>query len=163
MQLVARTLRDSSLDGTVLELELTESIVMENGASTLGVLQALKRLGVQLAIDDFGTGYSSLAYLQRFPLDTLKIDRSFTQRLDGNNEDSAIVRAIVSLAHTLNLQVTGEGIETAEQFCHLRRLGCEYGQGYYFAKPQPGNAVTALLAAPAPALHNGTPSIAASA
>ncbi len=162
VQLVARTLRDSSLDGTVLELELTESIVMENGASTLGVLQALKRLGVQLAIDDFGTGYSSLAYLQRFPLDTLKIDRSFTQRLDGNNEDSAIVRAIVSLAHTLNLQVTGEGIETAEQFCHLRRLGCEYGQGYYFAKPQPGNAVTALLAAPAPALHNGTPSIAAS-
>jgi len=135
--LVARTLRDSSLDGTVLELELTGSIVK--------------------------TALPRWACSKRFLIDTLGIDRSFTQRLNGNNNDSAIVRAIVSLAHTLNMQVTGEGIETADQLCHLRTLGCQYEQGYYFATSQPCDAVTALLAAPAPALHNGTPTIVTSA
>jgi EAL domain-containing protein (putative c-di-GMP-specific phosphodiesterase class I) len=136
-----------------LELELTESIVMENGAATHDVLHALKTLGVHLAIDDFGTGYSSLSYLKRLPVDVLQVDKSFVDGLGSDTEDTAIVRAIVSLAHTLNLDVTGEGIETAAQCHDLEVLGCNHGQDYYFAKPQPGDAITALLAAAAPAHH----------
>jgi EAL domain-containing protein (putative c-di-GMP-specific phosphodiesterase class I) len=109
---------------------MTESIVMENGAATHDVLHALKTLGVHLAIDDFGTGYSSLSYLKRLPVDVLKVDKSFVDGLGADTEDTAIVRAIVSLAHTLNLDVTGEGIETAAQCHDLEALGCNHGQGY---------------------------------
>lgn len=142
---IARTLDETGFDPHLLALEITESIVMENGESTLQVLRELKGLGIQLAIDDFGTGYSSLAYLKRFPITTLKIDRSFVDRLDQDPEDTAIVRAIVTLAQALNLVVIGEGIETHQQSTHLRSLGCWRGQGYHFAKPMPADAIADLL------------------
>ncbi|HEX7214148.1 MAG TPA: EAL domain-containing protein, partial [Methylomirabilota bacterium] len=117
---IAAVLRDTRLDPSTLRLEITETVVMHDAPATLAKLEALKALGVQLAIDDFGTGYSSLGYLKRFPVDTLKIDRSFVKGIGGNVEDSAIVRAVITVAKSLNLSVTAEGIETAEQLEHLR-------------------------------------------
>ena len=139
--------RDIGLDPRHLKLEITESIVMRNAESAIASLRALKALGIQLAIDDFGTGYSSLAYLKRFPVDTLKIDRSFVDGLGSDPQDTAIVRSVVALAKSLNLSVTGEGIETATQQAHLRGLGCERGQGYLFARPMPADDCTAMLRA----------------
>jgi EAL domain-containing protein (putative c-di-GMP-specific phosphodiesterase class I) len=104
-------------------------------------LASLAALGIHLAIDDFGTGYSSLAYLSRLPIDTLKIDRSFVSRLGLEPESDAVVRTIVALAHTLNLSVTAEGIERPEQAARLRSLGCQYGQGFLFARPAPADKV----------------------
>jgi EAL domain-containing protein (putative c-di-GMP-specific phosphodiesterase class I) len=106
----------------------------------------LKDLGIDLAIDDFGTGYSSLSYLKQFPVDTLKIDRAFVDGLGNDPHDTAIVEAVIALAKALNLTVTGEGIETAEQRSRLRLLGCDRGQGYYFSMPLPTEAVSKLLA-----------------
>lgn len=150
---IANVLAETGLDPHALELEITESIVMENGESTLGVLRQLKALGIQLAIDDFGTGYSSLAYLKRFPIDTLKIDRSFVDKLGQEPEDTAIVQAITTLAQTLNQVVTGEGVETLEQLLHLRNLGCDRGQGYYFAKPLSASGMAALFHTAQPREH----------
>jgi len=147
---IAAVLRDTRLDPSTLRLEITETVVMHDAPATLAKLEALKAIGVQLAIDDFGTGYSSLGYLKRFPVDTLKIDRSFVKGIGGNVEDSAIVRAVITVAKSLNLSVTAEGIETAEQLEHLRALGCDHGQGYYFAKPMASDRVPALLMATAP-------------
>jgi len=147
---IAAVLRDTRLDPGALRLEITETVVMHDAPTTLAKLEALKALGIQLAIDDFGTGYSSLGYLKRFPVDTLKIDRSFVKGIGGNVEDSAIVRAVITVAKSLNLSVTAEGIETAEQLEHLRALGCDHGQGYYFAKPMASDRVPALLIATAP-------------
>ncbi|MGI8551045.1 MAG: EAL domain-containing protein [Dehalococcoidia bacterium] len=113
---------------------------------TIQTLRKLKALGVLLAIDDFGTGYSSLSYLQRFPLDTLKVDQSFTQRLEYDTGAVAIVEAIKALARALRLDVTVEGIETAEQLALVRALHCDRGQGYYFARPLAGETMTELLA-----------------
>ncbi|HEY7041800.1 MAG TPA: EAL domain-containing protein [Methylomirabilota bacterium] len=143
-------LRDTRLDPSTLRLEITETVVMHDAPATLAKLEALKALGVQLAIDDFGTGYSSLGYLKRFPVDTLKIDRSFVKGIGGNVEDSAIVRAVITVAKSLNLSVTAEGIETAEQLEHLRTLGCDHGQGYFFAKPLTSDRVPALLLSTSP-------------
>jgi EAL domain-containing protein (putative c-di-GMP-specific phosphodiesterase class I) len=112
----------------------------------LSRLRQLKDLGISIAIDDFGTGYSSLSYLKRLPVDTLKIDRSFVDGLGLDPQDSAIVRSVVSLAKTLQLSVTGEGVETAAQESELRALGCDRGQGYLFARPQSAEAVEPLLA-----------------
>ncbi|MCL5025543.1 MAG: EAL domain-containing protein [Chloroflexi bacterium] len=145
---IARASRDAGLDPRYLKLEITESILMEAGESTLSILKELKQLGVRLAIDDFGKGYSSLSYLKGFPIDALKIDRSFIQKLGKDPEDMAIVRAIITLARTLHLEVTAEGVETYEQFRCLQDAGCEYGQGYYFARPQPAESVAELLATP---------------
>ncbi len=142
---IAAILRRTGLDPASLKLEITESVMMQDAKMTIGTLSELKQLGIQLAIDDFGTGYSSLAYLKRFPIDILKIDRSFVDRLGRDPEDTAIVRAVVTLAKTLNLTVTGEGIETAEQLLQLQALGCERGQGYYFAKPLTSDVVGAML------------------
>ncbi|MCC6178131.1 MAG: EAL domain-containing protein [Chloroflexi bacterium] len=142
---VAHTLRASGLPPSGLRLEITESVVMADADVATRTLGRLRGLGVELAIDDFGTGYSSLSYLKRFPVDALKIDRSFVGGLGRDLHDTAIVRSVVALATTLNLTVVAEGIETVEQAVDLRALGCERGQGFYFARPLPPEAVPALL------------------
>lgn len=131
-----------------LELEITESVVMENAQSARVMLQRLKFLGVCLSIDDFGTGYSSLAYLQQLPLDTLKIDRSFVTRMDERPQDVEIVRAIVAMAHNLGKEVVAEGVETAVHARELAAMGCDYFQGYYFARPATAQQAEELLSAP---------------
>ncbi len=133
---VRRTLEETQLSPRSLKLEITESAVMEDIEQATEMLRQLRALGVQLSIDDFGTGYSSLSYLHRFPIDTLKIDRSFIIQMVDNNENIEIVRTIVMLAQTLGMDVVAEGVETKEQLALLRRLGCENGQGYFFSKPQ---------------------------
>jgi EAL domain-containing protein (putative c-di-GMP-specific phosphodiesterase class I) len=143
---VEQTLREMELDPRSLKLEITESVIMNNTESAAAVLLQLKALGIQLSIDDFGTGYSSLSYLHRFPLDTLKIDRSFVSRIGPDGEHSEIVRAIITLARNLNMDVIAEGVETAEQSEQLRMLTCDYGQGYFFAKPLDSEAAAALIA-----------------
>jgi diguanylate cyclase (GGDEF)-like protein len=142
---IERAVRQSRLDPRSLKLEITESVVMQDVESTLATLHALKALGIQLAIDDFGTGYSSLTYLKRFPIDTLKIDRSFVDGLGQDAQDTAIVRSVVALAKTLNLSVTGEGVETVEQQTHLEGLGCDLAQGFMFARPSPPELLDAVL------------------
>ena len=147
---VARVLDASALSADCLELEITESVMMIDAEATIERLRALKALGVRLAVDDFGTGYSSMAYLSKFPLDTLKIDRSFVETLGPQDEKRAIVRAILTLAKTLNLSVTSEGIETPEQLEQLREMGSDRGQGFYFAHPLTPEMVNGLLALAAP-------------
>ncbi|HEY7651939.1 MAG TPA: EAL domain-containing protein [Methylomirabilota bacterium] len=147
---IGAVLRETRLHPGALRLEITETVVMHDAPTTLAKLEALKALGVQLAIDDFGTGYSSLGYLKRFPVDTLKIDRSFVKGIGRDVEDSAIVRAVITVAKSLGLSVTAEGIETADQLDQLRALGCDHGQGYFFAKPMTSDRVPALLVATSP-------------
>jgi EAL domain-containing protein (putative c-di-GMP-specific phosphodiesterase class I) len=118
---------------------------MADAESTVQTLRALKALGISLAIDDFGTGYSSLAYLKRFPVDTLKVDRSFVDGLGDDPQDTAIVRSVIALAQALGLSVTGEGIETESQLARLRELGCERGQGFLFARPCPPAEIDRML------------------
>jgi EAL domain-containing protein (putative c-di-GMP-specific phosphodiesterase class I) len=110
-------------------------MVMENVEAAIEMLEQMRSLGIELSIDDFGTGYSSLSYLHRFPISTLKIDRSFVSRMTVNNENAEIVRTIMMLARSLKMDVVAEGVETAEQLAQLKALDCEYGQGYYFSKP----------------------------
>ena len=143
---IAAVLDETGLPATSLKLEITESVLMQDTAATLMTLQQIKALGVQLAIDDFGTGYASLSYLKHFPLDVLKVDRSFIKGLADDGKDTAIVRAIIALAKDLNLTVIGEGLETAEQLQGLRSLGCTLGQGFFFARPQPADMLTRSLA-----------------
>ncbi|HEY9750539.1 MAG TPA: EAL domain-containing protein, partial [Allocoleopsis sp.] len=142
---IERILQATSLDARSLKLEITESVMMENAESAAKMLLKLKALGVQLHIDDFGTGYSSLSYLHRFPIDQLKIDRSFIKRMAVDDESAEIVRAIVTLAHNLGMYVTAEGVETAEQLTQLRNLECEYGQGYFFFQPLTETVVEKLI------------------
>ncbi|HYR77093.1 MAG TPA: EAL domain-containing protein [Pyrinomonadaceae bacterium] len=130
-----QVLGDTRLDPTCLELELTETSIMENGESAVRLLNEIRNLGVKIAIDDFGTGYSSLGYLKRLPIDTLKLDQSFVNGATTDPDDAALVMAIVTLAHNLRLKVVAEGIETAEQLAFLRLLRCDEGQGYLFSKP----------------------------
>ncbi|MEA2530815.1 MAG: hypothetical protein QOG89_2459, partial [Thermomicrobiales bacterium] len=143
---VARVLAETGLDPACLKLEITEGVMMQDAADAVETLRRLKALGVQLAMDDFGTGYSSLAYLQHFPIDVLKIDRSFVGRLGHEGDGLAFVRTIIGLARTLDLAVVGEGIETDEQREHLRALGSDQGQGYLFARPLPAAEMFGLLA-----------------
>jgi diguanylate cyclase (GGDEF)-like protein/PAS domain S-box-containing protein len=139
---VAAALRDSGLPSEALVLEITESTLLDDADAAAVRLDELKALGVRVALDDFGTGYSSLSYLGRFPVDVLKIDKSFVDSLGGEVEErTALVGAIVGLGTTLGVQVTAEGIEGAEQLSHLLHLGCELGQGFYFAKPLPAAAL----------------------
>ena len=133
-----------------LTLELTETAVMDDAGQAIERLQALKVLGVRIAIDDFGTGYSSLAYLQQFPVDALKIDRRFVAGLGTNDTDAAIVRSILTLAHSLGLRVVAEGVEQAEQVTLLRALGCEQAQGFHFSRPRPADEILPLVHRAAP-------------
>lgn len=132
---IKKILQETQLDPECLHLEITESVLVEDSAHAFDILSQLRELKVKLYLDDFGTGYSSLSYLHRFPLDILKIDRSFISTIGTDGETSEITKAILSLAHNMNLEVVAEGIETEEQLDFLRTLGCEYGQGYFFAKP----------------------------
>jgi EAL domain-containing protein (putative c-di-GMP-specific phosphodiesterase class I) len=124
---------------------VTESAVMESGPAARHVLGELKALGIQLSIDDFGTGYSSLSYLHQFPVDTLKIDQSFVSRLDATSQNLEIVRTIVMLAHNLEMDVIAEGVETQAQAQQLRRLGCEFAQGFLYSRPVDAAAAMGLL------------------
>jgi EAL domain-containing protein (putative c-di-GMP-specific phosphodiesterase class I) len=129
-----------------LKLEITESTVMADPSGAVEMLQQIKALGIRLAIDDFGTGYSSLSYLHRFPLDTLKIDRSFISEIRDDGEGMEIARTILPMAVNLQLDVVAEGVETIEQVALLKKLHCKYGQGYYFSRPLSAEGTTALLA-----------------
>ena len=140
-------LTETGLDPRYLELELTESFLMQDSKSTVAVLQALKGMGVQLALDDFGTGYSSLSYLKRFPIDTLKIDQSFVRDLTTDADDASIVTAVISMGKSLHMGVVAEGVETREQLAFLREQSCPEGQGYYFSRPVVAEQFTQLLGA----------------
>jgi diguanylate cyclase (GGDEF)-like protein/PAS domain S-box-containing protein len=142
---VADILAETGIDPALVYLEITETVLMEDVESTSGALTELKSLGVSLTVDDFGTGYSSLAYLKRFPVDELKIDRDFVAGLLTDQEDSAIVTAIINLAHTLGVVAVAEGVEGAEQAQRLRELGCDFGQGFHFGRPLPPDDLTARL------------------
>ncbi|MCS7101977.1 MAG: GGDEF domain-containing phosphodiesterase, partial [Burkholderiaceae bacterium] len=144
---VSRALAATGLPAHLLELELTETVLMQNIEAALPPLQALKKLGVSIAIDDFGTGYSSLAYLKRLPIDALKIDRSFVRELEASDDDAAIVAAIIALARSLKLQVVAEGVETRGQMTRLAAQGCTQMQGWLFSPAVDGDAFLALLRA----------------
>lgn len=144
--LIVKILKKTGLDPHLLELELTESLLLQDIDHMQAQLNTLKRLGVKLAIDDFGTGYSSLAYLKKFSIDRLKIDQSFVRDINTDSNDAAIVRAIVQMAHTLNLEVIAEGVEDEAVLGQLRDCGCDEVQGYLFAKPLPAQAFEAFIA-----------------
>jgi len=143
---IARAIEHHALAPGQLELEITESMVMDNPDQAIGLLSALKGMGCHLSIDDFGTGYSSLAQLKRFPVDCLKIDRSFIQDLPGDADDAAITRSVIAMAHSLKLRVVAEGVETREQLQFLREHGCDDVQGFYFGPPMPAAAFAQALA-----------------
>ncbi|MBP0006492.1 MAG: EAL domain-containing protein [Cyanobacteria bacterium SBC] len=147
LERVDRVLARTQLPGACLKLEITESILMEDREAILAVLKQLRTRGVELSIDDFGTGYSCLSYLQRFPINTLKVDRSFVSPLDRTNENLGIVQAILNLAIQLGMSTVAEGIETKRQFDRLKFLGCRFGQGYFFARPLDADTATKAIEA----------------
>jgi EAL domain-containing protein (putative c-di-GMP-specific phosphodiesterase class I) len=156
---VSRALASSGLDPACLTLEITETTLVRDVESTVAAFRALKTLGIRLAIDDFGTGYSSLSYLRQFPIDTLKIDRSFVAALDDGTDSDALVRSILDLSQTLRLDTVAEGIETDEQRRALESLGATRGQGYLFAQPMAPTEMAELLAGDeAPRSADVTPS-----
>jgi len=143
---IRELMRDLALPPEALKLEITESTVMADPTAAVEMLQHIKSLGIRLAIDDFGTGYSSLSYLHRFPLDTLKIDRSFISSMGNDGEGMEIARTILPMANNLQLDVVAEGVETIQQVAFLKKLHCKYGQGFYFSRPLSAEGTTALLA-----------------
>ncbi len=147
VELVASALEDSGLEPNCLGVEITEGVVMEEATGQIEALNGLRELGVRLVVDDFGTGYSSLAYLPRFALDVLKIDRSFVAGLDSGDGSEAIIAAIVGMASALGLPVIPEGIETEGQLATLRELGCGFGQGFLFSRPAETSEIERMLAA----------------
>ncbi len=147
------TLRETGLDPSQLELELTETVLMKRGEISASILQALKAKGVTVAIDDFGTGYSSLSYLQAFPVDALKLDQSFVRQIGTAGEETPIVTAVISMAHSLKLRVIAEGIETQAQLEFLQKQSCDEGQGFHFSRPVPAAEFAVLLKAGALQLH----------
>ena len=148
---VSSVLEETCLDPRYLGLEITEGVAMDHAESTIATLRRLKALGVWLAIDDFGKGYSSLNYVKRFPVDSLKVDRSFVSGICEHPGDLAIVQAVVALGSALGMEVVAEGVESPEQLALLRGLGCGQGQGYHFARPMPAEEASLFLAG----LHEG--------
>ncbi|HEX9570994.1 MAG TPA: EAL domain-containing protein [Burkholderiales bacterium] len=153
VEAVGRALRAAELEPACLELELTESVLVENREEAADILKRLKALGVQIAVDDFGTGYSSLSYLSRLPIDCLKIDRSFVSRVHERGHDAAIAQAVITLAHALGLRVIAEGVETDAQREFLRSHACNLGQGYLFSRPARPEAIARHVAAGSPRLE----------
>ena len=145
VELLQEVLEKTKIPPASLKVEITESLIMSNPELAAQTLDRIKKLGITLSLDDFGTGYSSLSYLRRFPIDTLKMDRSFVAPIDTDKRDLELVRMIILLAHTLGMEVVGEGIETESHLDLLRGLDCEYGQGYFFSRPLPAGEVAALL------------------
>jgi diguanylate cyclase (GGDEF)-like protein len=145
VETVGRALSDAGVDARYLEIELTETALMTHPEESVEILERLSRMGVIVSVDDFGTGYSSMSYLRRFPIDKLKIDRSFINHLMTSADDASIVRAIISLAHGLRLKVIAEGVETAEQVACLQKLGCDQFQGFYFGRPVTAMAFEELM------------------
>jgi EAL domain-containing protein (putative c-di-GMP-specific phosphodiesterase class I) len=145
LEQIQEVLQETGLDPRSLKLEITETVVMENIETATHTLEQLRALGVELSIDDFGTGYSSLSYLQRFPVSTLKIDRSFISRMAESDGTAEIVRTITKLAQNLGMDVVAEGVETESQRAQLRAFECEFGQGYYFSRPIDVDAAEAFL------------------
>jgi EAL domain-containing protein (putative c-di-GMP-specific phosphodiesterase class I) len=143
---IRKLLLELALPPEALKLEITESTVMADASAAVEMLRQIKSLGIRLAIDDFGTGYSSLSYLHRFPLDSLKIDRSFISSMCEGGEGMEIARTILPMANNLRLDVVAEGVETVHQVVLLQRLQCKYGQGYYFSRPLSTEGTAALLA-----------------
>jgi EAL domain-containing protein (putative c-di-GMP-specific phosphodiesterase class I) len=142
---IASALDETGCRPEWLELEVTEGFIMSEIHASIDALRQLRDMGIKLAIDDFGTGYSSLSYLKKLPINRLKIDRSFVQDLADDNDDAAIVKAIVSLGHSLQLEIIAEGVETPYQENFLRQLGCEMGQGYLYSQPLPSAQIEVLV------------------
>ena len=142
---ITAILKEEELPANLLELELTEGLLLEATEDTRLQLDQLKSLGLTLAMDDFGTGYSSLSYLKKFPIDIIKIDRSFIHEIPDNQDDMEITSAVIAMAHNLKLKVVAEGIETADQLAFLRRHRCDVGQGYLFDRPIPGSELLEKL------------------
>jgi diguanylate cyclase (GGDEF)-like protein len=155
---ISGILRETGLEPRRLQLEISEAVIMRDDPRTLDRLDALKAAGVRLAIDDFGTGYASLSYLKRLPVDCLKIDRSLIRGVGQDMEDTAIIRAVASLARSLGIVVTAEGVETAEQVSQLKMVGCDQGQGYYFARPVSADRLPELLGSLGADDRHGSPS-----
>ena len=149
MRSIEEAVRSSGLATDAIEFEITESVAMHNAEDSIGIMRQIKSLGMDLALDDFGTGYSSLAYLKRFPIDKLKIDKAFVRDIPADGNDLAIVSAIISMAHALGLEVQAEGVETAAQAEFLAECGCEYAQGYLYGRALPADDLAALLRASA--------------
>ncbi|HVL76349.1 MAG TPA: EAL domain-containing protein [Noviherbaspirillum sp.] len=145
MQDILDALRDHKVAPRQLELEITESVLMDNVLANVALLHRLQTEGIRLSIDDFGTGYSSMAYLKRFPVEQVKIDRTFVRDVPGDRDDEAITSAIIAMAHNLGLSVVAEGVENEQQLLFLRNAGCDTMQGYYFAKPMPPEQVAEFL------------------
>lgn len=144
-KVIGNILDESGINPIDLELELTESIIMHDTLTISDTLYELHQMGIGLSIDDFGTGYSSLSYIQRFPIDRLKIDRSFVQDITTSEEDAEMIISIIALGHSMKLQVLAEGVETKEQLDYLQQQGCDEVQGFYFSRPVPANELEALL------------------
>jgi EAL domain-containing protein (putative c-di-GMP-specific phosphodiesterase class I) len=143
--MVTQALQNAEMDPQYLELEITEGKIMKNPVTSIIVLNELKAMGVRIAIDDFGTGHSSLNYLRQIPLDYVKIDRSFVMNITTSPQDTAIIKSIITLAHSLNFKVIAEGVETEQQLAFLREHECDEMQGYLFSRPVPADAFTQLL------------------
>jgi EAL domain-containing protein (putative c-di-GMP-specific phosphodiesterase class I) len=146
VKMIENALGASELQPHHLEIEITESIAMESAEVVVANLESLRNMSVGISIDDFGTGYSSLTYLKRYPINSLKIDRSFVTDVATNPADAGIVRAVVEMAHGMKLNVIAEGVETKDQFAHLQKYGCDEMQGYWFSRPLPVEAISQLLA-----------------
>jgi EAL domain-containing protein (putative c-di-GMP-specific phosphodiesterase class I) len=146
-QVVSQTLKETGLSPARLELEITETLLLDKSGTVLATLHALRALGVRIAMDDFGTGYSSLSYLRSFPFDKIKIDRTFVRGMGASGDAQAIVRAIIGLGASLGMTITAEGVETENDLAQLRQEGCQEGQGYLFSKALPQGEVLAALGA----------------